>query len=702
MSVVDGIVSGLDTTTVINQLMAIERAPVTRLQTKQDDADKKIQAWGDIQRATTTLRTSALALARASTFSKTSATSSSTDLATVTARDGAKAMASTFKVHQLATADSKMTATSIGASTDRTGIGLVAAGVGLQALGVTAMTVDPGSDAGVRDVTVTTSGATQVTVQVGTESITVDRSAASVSLGGVNLTIAAGGMVDGAGKVEVVNTNDASTVGSLASSFTAVRAQILGLGSTTNPDRRLVITSQATGAASKILVTSSGLNTATSTALASWSTVSDGKDARVEIGDGVFVERSTNLLSDVFDGLDVQLVKADPTKDVVIESDLDVAGSVGTVRDWVNSVNAAISLIDSKSAYDATAKTGGVLLGDSTARNVRQSLAAAMSVTSTDGTFRNLPQIGISVDAKGRYSVDETKLGDALRADPSSVAQLFARSAGSSDDAVSFVSGGDETASGTYDVVVSQPAQRASVSGDAFATLGSDETLTFQLGGKTVSVALTNGQSTASVISTINASFTAHGLSAFADLDGGAVRVQSNSYGSKAVLTVASSRVGTDATGLGGPIQDTETEHAGVDVEGTINGEAAEGVGLTLSSSAGQATGLRLQITATAPGSYGQVTYAGGVGGTMLRALGATGGVDTAITNATAGLASQKRDTDSRINDYNLRLADVEARMRRQFTQMETMISQLRSQGSRLTSLLSTGTTTSTTSSTNG
>ena len=45
------------------------------------DADKKIQAWGDIQRATTTLRTSALALARASTFSKTSATSSSTDLA---------------------------------------------------------------------------------------------------------------------------------------------------------------------------------------------------------------------------------------------------------------------------------------------------------------------------------------------------------------------------------------------------------------------------------------------------------------------------------------------------------------------------------------------------------------------------------------------------------------------------------------------
>jgi flagellar hook-associated protein 2 len=157
------------------------------------------------------------------------------------------------------------------------------------------------------------------------------------------------------------------------------------------------------------------------------------------------------------------------------------------------------------------------------------------------------------------------------------------------------------------------------------------------------------------------------------------------------VLTVASSRVGADATGLGGPVEDTDTEHTGTDVAGTIAGEAADGVGLTLTSSAGKAKGLRLQITATAPGSYGQVTYAGGVGGSMLRALGAAGGVDTAITNATASLASQKRETDDRITDYNARLAAVEARMRRQFTQMETLISQLRSQGSRLTSALSTG-----------
>jgi flagellar hook-associated protein 2 len=690
MSVVDGIVSGMDTTSVINQLMAIERAPVTRLQSKSDAADKKIQAWSDVQRATSTLRTSALALARASTFSKTKAASSNTDLVTVTARDGAKAMASTFKVHQLATADSKMTATSVGAATDRTGIGLVAAGVGLQALGVTAMAVDPGTDASVRDVTITTSGADQVTVQIGEDVVTVDRSATSVSVGGVNLTIGGTGMVDGAGKVQVVTTNDASTVGGLASSFIAVRAQILGLGSASNPDRRLVITSPSTGEAGKVLVTSSGLNAEMSTALGAWSTVSEGKDARVEIGDGVFVQRSSNLLTDVFDGLDVQLVKADSTKDVSIEADLDVAGSVAVVRDWVNSVNATISLIDSKAVYNATAKTGGVLLGDSTARSVRSSLAAAMAATSPDGTFRNLPQIGISVDAKGRYAVDETKLGDALRTDASSIAHLFARSAGTSDDAVSFVGGGDETAAGTYDVVVTQPAQRAAVSGDVFAALGGDEMLTFTLGGKTVAVELTDGQSTASVIATINAAFTSHGFGAFADLDGGAVRVQSNSYGSKSLLSVASSRVGTDATGLAGAVADSETEYTGVDVAGTIGGEAAEGVGLILTASSGKPSGLRLQVSATSVGSFGQVTYAGGAGGSMLRALGAAGGVDTAITNATAGLSSQKRDLADRITEYNTRLADVEARMRRQFAQMETLISQLRSQGTRLTSALST------------
>ncbi|MEE9415085.1 MAG: flagellar cap protein FliD N-terminal domain-containing protein, partial [Acidimicrobiales bacterium] len=46
---VDGLVSGLDTTTIIDQLMSIERAPIRRLQQQKARFDAKINAWDDIQ-----------------------------------------------------------------------------------------------------------------------------------------------------------------------------------------------------------------------------------------------------------------------------------------------------------------------------------------------------------------------------------------------------------------------------------------------------------------------------------------------------------------------------------------------------------------------------------------------------------------------------------------------------------------------------
>ena len=137
MSVVDGLVSGLDTTSVIKQLLAVERAPISRFQAKEAAIDQKLQAWGDIQRAVSTLRTATSALARSSTFTQSAATTSSAENATAVARDGATPGSVTFKVHQLATVHSAMTSTSVGSTSQLTGAGRVAVGVGLQSLGVT-------------------------------------------------------------------------------------------------------------------------------------------------------------------------------------------------------------------------------------------------------------------------------------------------------------------------------------------------------------------------------------------------------------------------------------------------------------------------------------------------------------------------------------------------------------------------------------
>ncbi len=693
MSVVDGLVSGLDTTSVINQLLAVERAPIARFQAKEAAVDKKLQAWGDIRRAVSTLRTATSALARSSTFTQSAATTSSAENATAVARDGATPASVTFKVHQLATVHSAMTATSVGSTSQLTGAGRVAVGVGLQSLGVSTMTLGAGAVAGVLDISVTASSATQVEVRVGSATTIVDRASTSVSVGGLQLTVVPGGLVDGSGKVQVVETTETSTVGSLASTVSVARAQVLGLGSTATPDRRLVFTGLATGEANKILVAQIDLNATMAGALGTLSIVSEAKDARIELGTGLFVTRSTNALTDLVGGLTIQLVKADPTKDVTIDAAIDDVGLAAKVKDWVSAMNSALSLIDSKSAYDAATKTGGVLLGDSTAQRIRQSLTSPMATTVAGGTFRNLPQLGVTVDGNGRYALDETKLRDAIKADASSVGQLFARSATTTNAAVSLVSGSDNTVEGTYAVAVTRAATQAAVTGAAFTVLGADERLDFVLGATSVSVNVTNGQALADVVSAINSAFASDGFAGVAELTGGAVRVRANNYGSATSLSVTSTRAGAGSTGLGGAVAATANIAVGVDVEGTIDGVAALGTGQVLTASSGHASGLRLRVDSTSIGAFGSVTYVAGAGGGLMRNLASASAVESGMASATGTLSSLRRGYEDRVADLERRISITEARLRRQFGQMETLLSQLRAQGSRLSASLGTAST---------
>ena len=694
MSVVDGLVSGLDTTSVIKQLLAVERAPIGRFQAKEAAIDQKLQAWGDIGRAVSTLRTATSALARSSTFTQSAASTSSAENATAVARDGATPGSVTFKVHQLATVHSAMTSTSVASTSQLTGAGRVAVGVGLQSLGVTAMNLSAGAVAGVLEISVTASSATQAEVRVGSATTIVNRASTSVSVGGLQLTVGPAGLVDGSGKVQVVDTTDTSTVGSLASTISVARAQVLGLGATATPDRRLVFTGLATGEANKLLVARIDLNATMAAALGTLSVVSEAKDAKIEMGTGLFVTRSTNALTDIVDGLTIQLVKADPTRDVTIDAAIDHVGLASKVKDWVSAMNSTLGLIDSKSVYDATAKTGGVLLGDSTAQRIRQSLTSPMSATVAGGTFRNLPQLGVTVDANGRYKLDEAKLRDAIKTNASSVGQVFARSATATNAAVSFVSGSDSTVEGTYAVAVTRTATHASVTGAAFTVLGADEKVDFVLGSTSVSVNLTSGQAPADVVTAINSAFASKGFAGVAELTGGAVRVRSNNYGSGTSLTVTSSRAGAGSTGLGGAVAATANNAVGVDVDGTIDGVAALGAGQVLTASSGHASGLRLRVDSTTIGAFGSVTYVAGVGGGLMRNLASASVVDSGLASATSSLSSLRRSYEDRVTDLERRISITETRLRRQFGQMETLLSQLRAQGSRLSASLGTGRTT--------
>ena len=71
-----GIGSGLDIESVISQLVAVERTPVTQLQKEATSLQTRLSTYGKLQSGMSALRDAASALTRTSTWGVTTGTSS--------------------------------------------------------------------------------------------------------------------------------------------------------------------------------------------------------------------------------------------------------------------------------------------------------------------------------------------------------------------------------------------------------------------------------------------------------------------------------------------------------------------------------------------------------------------------------------------------------------------------------------------------
>jgi flagellar hook-associated protein 2 len=107
VATVDGLVSGLDTTTIVSQLMSLERAPQTRLKSSLSAQQADVTAYQAINTKMAALQTAADKVALAATWSQGTATSSSTAV-TATAGTGAISGSVTFSVTALAAAGSRI------------------------------------------------------------------------------------------------------------------------------------------------------------------------------------------------------------------------------------------------------------------------------------------------------------------------------------------------------------------------------------------------------------------------------------------------------------------------------------------------------------------------------------------------------------------------------------------------------------------
>lgn len=627
---IGGIASGLDTSGIIDQLMQLERQPVVRMQNVQSQLKQVDSAWSRVNTKLSALRTAVDAISKPAQFDKMVAVeSSNTDAVGVKASGTAGTGSVSFRVTQLA--QSHQLASGDFANPDA------------------ALAAD-------------------------TFEVTVDGTTTTVTLDGTQ------------------SLNDlASELNAAKGGFTASVVKVA------DGQHRLLLTGNTTGA-DQALTVSSGLAQLQSTATTD---LRVAQDATLELGavDGdMTVQRSSNTISDLVAGATITL-KQTTTDPVTVTASRDVDGAAKKIKAYVDALNGAIGTLADLSGYDAETEQGGVLQGDSTARALLSRLRSAVNApTSLTSGFTNGYEVGLGIDRAGAVTLDETKLRDALTADFDGVAKLFSTSGTATSASVSSVAGTSATRSGTYEVKISRAATVASITGTAYTPPGDTEPKTFRVssGGQTVSITIDSTHTTADQAAlAIQQKLDEAGISMLSSATaGGELKLETTAYGSAAEFTVE----GLDASGN---VDATDTvfglagSHAGVDVEGSIREAgttdafvAMTGSGQLLTAASGDADGLRVQYTGASTETF-DVTYSRGLAGNMSDTLKQAEGSGGMVARARQGITSQIDLYQDRIDSFDIRLQTREATLRRQFTAMETAMSQLQSQGNWLSSQLS-------------
>jgi flagellar hook-associated protein 2 len=172
-----------------------------------------------------------------------------------------------------------------------------------------------------------------------------------------------------------------------------------------------------------------------------------------------------------------------------------------------------------------------------------------------------------------------------------------------------------------------------------------------------------------------------------ASASGNNLAITHDTYGSNYGFTIAEIN---DYSGI------TDGTYAGVDVAGTINGEASTGSGQILTGDApgdGETTSverLSIKVTSTTTGAKGNVKLTIGVAEEMYRELDFfTDQYDGLLTIRMDGLQDTIDDIQDTINDMEVRLVLEQLRLENQFVQLELSLSKLQSMSAFLSQQLS-------------
>jgi len=651
----------IDVAGIVSQLMTVEQRPLTLLAKKEASYNAKLTAYGTIKGALDGFNTAMSGLSDISKFQALTATSSDTTAATVTSSSSAVAGTYSLNVTTLAQAQK-----------------LAAAGQTSQtaAIGTGTLTFDFGTITG---------GTLDITGKYNPAATSFDLNGSgtkTVNIGASNNTLQ--GIRDAINSAKI-----------------GVTATIVNDGSAS--PYRLVLSSDSMGKSNSIKISVTGdpalsnlLAHDPATATQNLAETATATNAVFKLN-GIDVTKTSNTITDAIQGVTLNLLKPAAAANITVTNDTSAVNAAAT--DFVKAFNDLNTALRSNSSYNAATKKGGVLQGDSIVRTLQTQIRAILgtAVSNTGGSLTTLSQVGVAFQLDGTLKLDATKLNTAISNNFNDIKSLFAAVGSATDSLVAYSSATTTTKPGSYAVNITQMATQGSNVGTVAlggsTTVAAGTTINITLDGKTATaipltagVGYTNAALAAMVQSAINgvSAFSALGSSVTATIDGANhLSITSNRYGSASKISMtdnAGTFVST-ATGMGAGT-------AGVDVAGTINGGTAIGSGQFLTSTAGNATDLKIQISGGAVGARGTVNYSRGYAyllnqlATSMLASGGpldskTNGINTSITSI-----GKQRDA------LNLRLANLQKTYTKQFSALDGMLGSMNSTSAFLTQQL--------------
>ncbi len=616
-----GVGSGVLNSDLVDQLVAAERKPTeTRLDQKTQRTEALISAYGKLRSAVTELRLPMRQLGSADAMKSFSATSSGGNVSASV--DASQASRGTYNLNVETIAESHAMAFASVADRDATSV-----------------------------------GQGTMTLQVGDKTTNISIDESNDTLQGV---------------ANAINDSDAG-----------VSASILNTGN----GYRLVLNSDETGTANQINISNNATDGADFTNfIAGAETTTEAADAKFTIN-GIEVIKSSNTVDDVVDGVTFDITDTGASS---VKVEQDTAAVAERVQAFVDKFNALQTTISELSSYDSDTGQGSILTGDSTVRNIQGQLKRVLSDVIPgleNANVRSLADVGVTTDWRtGNLQFDSQKFQQQLQENPDDVTALFAEQGRTTDGQIEFVRSGTNTQAGDYDINVSQLATRGSLaydlSGATDITVAEGTELTFQVDGETsATIALTAGTYSVDALKdelqsqlNDNSALNSSGRSVQVDVDGtGNLTFASGRYGSESSVNLTSSNLAELAT---------KTGQAGTDVQGTINGQTAQGDGqvLYLGGDAGSgAAGLQVRVTGGETGARGSVSFIEGVSeravNTITDILGANGALDSRTSSLNREL---ERIQEDRV-DLERRIQSYQERLVSQFSAADSLIAQLNS-----------------------